>query len=150
MFSVNGNLVTMQKMLMQHAPIFKQPQKFPYVIVSYLPLCHIAEQIMTNVMSLLVGGQVYFCPDLAAVKEHLVEARPTVFAAVPRVWEKFQAAMMLDWLGERHGDTRLKDGARLIERAVEQVFSTGQVRPFEFGGTSGTADITRAVIGALQ
>jgi 3-isopropylmalate dehydrogenase len=59
------------------------------------------------------------------------------------------AAMMLDWLGDRHDDTRLKDGARLIERAVEQVFSAGQVRPFEFGGTSGTADITRAVIGAL-
>ncbi|MBK7118539.1 MAG: isocitrate/isopropylmalate dehydrogenase family protein [Comamonadaceae bacterium] len=59
------------------------------------------------------------------------------------------AAMMLDWLGDRHGDTRLKDGAALIDRAVEQVFSSGQVRPFEFGGTSGTADIARAVIGEL-
>ena len=60
------------------------------------------------------------------------------------------AAMMLDWLGDRHDDTRLKDGAGLIERAVEDVFSSGQVRPFEFGGTSGTADIARAVIGALK
>ena len=60
------------------------------------------------------------------------------------------AAMMLDWLGDRHDDTRLKDGAGLIERAVEDVFSAGQVRPFEFGGTSGTADIARAVIGALK
>ncbi len=60
------------------------------------------------------------------------------------------AAMMLDWLGDRHDDTRLKDGAGVIERAVEHVFSSGQVRPFEFGGTSGTADITRAVIGALK
>jgi 3-isopropylmalate dehydrogenase len=60
------------------------------------------------------------------------------------------AAMMLDWLGDRHDDTRLKDGASLIERAVEDVFSAGQVRPFEFGGTSGTADIARAVIGALK
>ncbi len=60
------------------------------------------------------------------------------------------AAMMLDWLGDRHDDTRLKDGAGLIERAVEDVFSAGQARPFEFGGTSGTADIARAVIGALK
>lgn len=60
------------------------------------------------------------------------------------------AAMMLDWLGDRHDDTRLKDGASLIERAVEDVFSSVQVRPFEFGGTSGTADIARAVIGALK
>jgi 3-isopropylmalate dehydrogenase len=59
------------------------------------------------------------------------------------------AAMMLDWLGDRHDDIRLKDGAALIDRAVEQVFSSGQVRPFEFGGTSGTADIARAVIGEL-
>ncbi len=59
------------------------------------------------------------------------------------------AAMMLDWLGDRHDDIRLKDGAGLIDRAVEQVFSSGQVRPFEFGGTSSTADITRAVIGGL-
>jgi hypothetical protein len=33
---------------------------------------------------------------------------------------------------------------------VEDVFSAGQLRPFEFGGTSGTADIARAVIGALK
>jgi 3-isopropylmalate dehydrogenase len=36
------------------------------------------------------------------------------------------AAMMLDWLADRTGDTRLADGAALIERAVEQVFSHGQ------------------------
>jgi 3-isopropylmalate dehydrogenase len=56
------------------------------------------------------------------------------------------AAMMLDWLAERHGDTRLSDGAALIERSVEQVFAQGQVRPMEFGGPHGSADVTRAII----
>jgi long-subunit acyl-CoA synthetase (AMP-forming) len=123
----HGNLVTMQKMLMEHAPIFKQPQQFPYVIVSYLPLCHIAEQIMTNVMSLLVGGQVYFCPDLAAVKEHLVEARPTVFAAVPRVWEKFQAALEAKLAGATGVKGALARWARATElAAVTTELATGK------------------------
>ena len=60
------------------------------------------------------------------------------------------AGMMLDWLGHRHADQRLIDGAALIDQAVEQVFAGGQVRPFEFGGAHGTADITQAVIATLK
>lgn len=60
------------------------------------------------------------------------------------------AAMMLDWLADRSGDTRLADGAAMIERAVEQVFANGSVRPMEFGGPHGTADVTRAVVDALK
>ncbi|MBX3585458.1 MAG: isocitrate/isopropylmalate dehydrogenase family protein [Ramlibacter sp.] len=60
------------------------------------------------------------------------------------------AAMMLDWLAERTGDTRLGDGAARIERAVEHVFANRVVTPREFGGSNGTADITRAVIDALK
>jgi len=89
----HGNLLAMQDMLFEHVPIFAGPERKPYIVVSYLPLCHIAEQIMTNLMSMKAGGQVYFCPDISQVKDHLLEARPTVFVAVPRVWEKFQAAL---------------------------------------------------------
>jgi 3-isopropylmalate dehydrogenase len=60
------------------------------------------------------------------------------------------AAMMLDWLGMRHGDTALIDGARAIEKAVELAFSNGQIRPFEFGGTSGTAQVLQSVLSHLQ
>jgi 3-isopropylmalate dehydrogenase len=58
-------------------------------------------------------------------------------------------AMMLDWLAVRHADPALADGARAIEAAVQAAFETGIVCPREFGGTSSTADITRAVIGGL-
>lgn len=61
--------------------------------VSYLPLCHAAEQGITNFAGLKTGGKIYFCRDLTQIKDHLVEARPTVFLAVPRVWEKFEAAL---------------------------------------------------------
>ena len=58
-------------------------------------------------------------------------------------------AMMLDWLAERHADAALADGARAIEAALEKAFRAGAVRPREFGGGSGTADITRAVLEGL-
>jgi 3-isopropylmalate dehydrogenase len=57
--------------------------------------------------------------------------------------------MMLDWLAHRHEDTALSDGARAIENALSTAFESGAVRPREFGGTSGTADIARAVIERL-
>ena len=58
-------------------------------------------------------------------------------------------AMMLDWLAQRHADQALADGARRIESAIEKAFAAGTVRPREFGGSSGTAAITRAVVDGL-
>jgi 3-isopropylmalate dehydrogenase len=58
-------------------------------------------------------------------------------------------AMMLDWLSDRHGDAALAEGARRIERSVQSAFARGAVRPFEFGGKSGTEEITRAVVEGL-
>jgi 3-isopropylmalate dehydrogenase len=59
------------------------------------------------------------------------------------------AAMMLDWLAQRYDEPRLQTGAALIERAVEIAMSDGKAFPMEYGGTAGTADMTRAVIAAL-
>jgi 3-isopropylmalate dehydrogenase len=77
-------------------------------------------------------------PDIAG----LGKANPTAMI--------LSAAMMLDWLGAKHGDSALTDGARAIESAVEQAFAQGQVRPFEFGGQSGTAQVTQAVLSHLR
>ncbi|MEM1416902.1 MAG: long-chain fatty acid--CoA ligase [Myxococcota bacterium] len=73
-----------------------------YHMVSYLPLSHQAEQLLTNVLHLVTGGQVYFCPEITQIKDFLVEVRPTVFLGVPRVWEKFEAALR-SRLGEATG-----------------------------------------------
>jgi long-chain acyl-CoA synthetase len=72
---------------------------FPFLLetktraVSYLPLCHAAEQGMTNFAGLTVKTETYFCDDLTKVKDYLIAAHPTFFLAVPRVWEKFEAAL---------------------------------------------------------
>ncbi|HEY8432076.1 MAG TPA: long-chain fatty acid--CoA ligase [Sandaracinaceae bacterium] len=61
--------------------------------ISYLPLCHGAEQGVVNMVGLRVGAQIYFCPDIKQIRDYLVDVRPTVFFAVPRVWEKFETAL---------------------------------------------------------
>jgi len=58
------------------------------------------------------------------------------------------AAMMLDWLAEKHGVESAAEAGERIERAVDQVYADG-LKPMEFGGSNGTADITKAVLGAL-
>jgi len=85
-----GQLMIGESVISLH-PEIKEPGR--YRSVSYLPLCHQAEQLFTNIFSLMTGGQVYFCPDLAQIKDYLLEAQPSVFLGVPRVWEKFEAAL---------------------------------------------------------
>lgn len=59
------------------------------------------------------------------------------------------AAMMLDWLADRHDLPELEVRARLIESAVQHTLSTGLAYPMEYGGSAGTADMTKAVIASL-
>ena len=59
------------------------------------------------------------------------------------------AAMMLDWLGERHGVAQCAEAGRRIDAAVAAVLAAGSPRPVDLGGGDGTADVTRAVVDAL-
>src|SRR5271155_5271033 len=58
------------------------------------------------------------------------------------------AAMMLDWLADKHGLESAAEAGERIERAVDKVYADG-IKPMEFGGRNGTADIARAVLEAL-
>jgi 3-isopropylmalate dehydrogenase len=59
------------------------------------------------------------------------------------------AAMMLEWLGEKHDRPQAITAAQLIRNAVDRTFANG-LKPFEIGGRDGTSDITRRVLEALQ
>lgn len=67
------------------------------VFVSYLPLSHLAAQISDVFCAILCGGTVYIA-DKDALKSSLlytlVEAKPTFFLGVPRVYEKIQEKLM--------------------------------------------------------
>jgi len=82
------------------------------VTLSYLPLSHIAEQMTTIHMAATIGGTVYFAESLDKVAENLKEVRPTAFFGVPRIWEKFHAAMASRFAEVTGTRRRLLDWAR--------------------------------------
>ncbi len=58
------------------------------------------------------------------------------------------AAMMLDWLADKHDHQPAAEAAIRIEQAVDDAYRTG-LKPMEFGGGDGTAAIAKAVMTAL-
>jgi long-chain acyl-CoA synthetase len=59
-------------------------------VVSYLPLCHVAEQIFSLYLPIHLGITVNFAESVATIQSDLREIAPTVFLGVPRIWEKLQ------------------------------------------------------------
>src|SRR5215472_7811742 len=61
--------------------------------VSYLPLAHIAERMLSIYGPIHTAGHVHFCPDAAQLVRVIGKVRPTAFFGVPRVWEKVRAGI---------------------------------------------------------
>src|SRR6266545_4627396 len=63
------------------------------ILVSYLPLAHVAERFTSQWRGMVLGHEVWLCPDPNLLLQFLVEAKPTFFVGVPRVWEKLMAGL---------------------------------------------------------
>ena len=61
----------------------------------FLPLCHIAERMGGEYFSMYTGAKLNFVENPETVPENVREIAPTVFGAVPRVWEKFYSGVMI-------------------------------------------------------
>ena len=61
----------------------------------FLPLCHIAERMGGEYFSLYTGSILNFVENPETIPENVREIAPTVFTAVPRVWEKFYSGVMI-------------------------------------------------------
>lgn len=61
----------------------------------FLPLCHIAERMGGEYFSLYTGARLNFVENPETVPENVREIAPTVFTAVPRVWEKFYSGVTI-------------------------------------------------------
>ncbi|HEX8174836.1 MAG TPA: AMP-dependent synthetase/ligase [Pyrinomonadaceae bacterium] len=66
------------------------------VCFSYLPYCHVAERISGLYNRLYAGTPAYFVDDLTKLWAYMMEVRPTVFASLPRFFEKVHARIMSD------------------------------------------------------
>lgn len=69
------------------------PSRFGDRVTSYLPTAHIADRVMGLYALEVFGAQVTVVSDVRAIVAALPDVRPTVWAAVPRVWEKLKAGI---------------------------------------------------------
>ncbi len=97
--------------------------------VSYLPLAHIAERLLTIYLPIHAAGHVHFCPDTSQLVQVIGQVRPTAFFGVPRVWEKVRAGIGALLAAEQDPDRRA---------AVEQAMETGRryVASCQYGQTT--------------
>jgi long-chain acyl-CoA synthetase len=84
------------------------------VAFSYLPYCHVAERISGLYNRLYAGAGAYFVDDLSKLWQYMLEVRPTVFASLPRFFEKVHARVLAD-LAQATGEER-----RIFQRALEK------------------------------
>jgi len=82
----------------------------------FLPLCHIAERMGGEYFSLYTGAKLNFVENPETVPENVREIAPTVFTAVPRVWEKFYSGVMI----------ALKEASRTQQAAYAWAIGVGQ------------------------
>ncbi len=64
-------------------------------IVTYLPLCHVAERIFSTWTMVGAGPVLNFAESVDTVNDNLREVQPTIFFAVPRIWEKLHAVSLI-------------------------------------------------------
>lgn len=75
--------------LQRSVPIFESDKA-----ISYLPSCHVAERISGIYNRLYNGTPAYFIDDLSKLYEYMLEIKPTVFASLPRFFEKIHASVV--------------------------------------------------------
>jgi len=65
------------------------------LILTYLPLCHVAERIFSTWSSVSHGPSLNFAESIETVQQNLREIQPTIFFAVPRIWERIHASIAI-------------------------------------------------------
>jgi long-chain acyl-CoA synthetase len=81
----------------------------------FLPLCHVAERIVGVYTAFLSGTRLNFVENPETVPENVREIAPTVFGAVPRIWEKFYSVALI----------RVREASRLQQLAYKLAIGIG-------------------------
>jgi long-chain acyl-CoA synthetase len=106
------NITWMARAMAEGNPIEAQDE-----FLSFLPLCHIFEQLFTIFMNIKYGAIVNFIENTDTVTDNMREVSPTVAYGVPRVWEKYFSGIMImmsdaTWLKKLLFQASLKIGKK--------------------------------------
>jgi long-chain acyl-CoA synthetase len=104
-------------------------------LVSYLPMAHIAERMVSHYCHLLRGSEATVCPDLTTLGAYLVAVRPHTLFGPPRVWEKLAAGVQAS-VAARGAETAARFADALqVGRAVQQLRAAGEEPAGELAAT---------------
>jgi long-chain acyl-CoA synthetase len=147
------------------------------LILTYLPLCHVAERIFSTWSSVSHGPSLNFAESIETVQQNLREIQPTVFFAVPRIWERIHASIAIKgrdatwfkriWFGfgmklaARIGDLRVANdgehtpwsrflyvvGYPVVFRALRERIGLRRVRYAASGAAPISPDVIRDFLG---
>ncbi|MEX2269492.1 MAG: AMP-binding protein, partial [Acidimicrobiia bacterium] len=131
-------------------------------MVSYLPMAHIAERMVSHYQGIVGVFEVTTCPEPSQVASYLPQVKPEIMFAVPRVWEKIHAGVlalagadanqqaMLDAalpVGEQESEYRARGEALPADLAAEYNEKAKPVGDFVLG-LLGLDQIKAAISGA--
>ena len=104
--------------------------------LSYLPLSHIAAQMLDIMCPMVLGGEIWFAkPDAlkGSLGQTLGEVRPTYFLGVPRVWEKIQATLKAVGAQTTGIKKKIATWAKAKGNAAQHAIQEGRPTPFGYG-----------------
>ncbi|HWO24039.1 MAG TPA: long-chain fatty acid--CoA ligase [Kofleriaceae bacterium] len=116
--------------------------------ISYLPHAHIADRVGGHYLPIIVGATVTTCPDPRQIFEYVAEVRPTLFASVPRAWEKLKAGLEAKFAAEPPGKRAAIEGAISAGLARVRAEQAGQPVPAELA--AGVARAEELVFAPLR
>ncbi len=92
-------------------------------LLSFLPLCHVAERKFSVMFSLKTGATINFAEAPDTVPENIREVAPTFFFAVPRIWEKYYSEITIRmndaiWIGRVAYRAALAVGFKVADRKL--------------------------------
>ena len=103
--------------------------------LGFLPMCHVAERVAGCYYGIATGAITNYAESPETVPDNIREVQPTVFGAVPRVWEKFYSAIMI----------ALKDATPLEKAAYDRAIKIGyRMADHRLAGTEPPASLKLA------
>lgn len=102
-------------------------------LISYLPLCHIAEQNLSIHCAIGMGTTIWFAESIDKLGDNLKDVRPHIFLAVPRVWEKIQAKIAAGMADATGIKKKLLDWATGVGRQYADNLEAGKGKPALYG-----------------
>jgi long-chain acyl-CoA synthetase len=107
------NVLWTTQALRQAVPVFAEDE-----LLSFLPLSHIAERMFSVYMPLAFTYTINFIENTDTVTDNVVEISPTVFFAVPRIWEKYASTIAI----------KMKDATWLKRQVFGLALAVGRKR----------------------